>query len=252
MMALLSEIKNTIKYARSFDGKLNLDQLWFRLLSDKIYSKKEIKEKNPNLKFKISKNNENSKKIKLAQELTKNHLSKFSDILMVGITGSVAAENAKEEEDIDLFIICKHDTMWWTRLKLRMYVRLMNIPHRRFLQSEKPNDFCFNLWMEESDLRVPKLKQNQKNAVDLILVKVLFNLNNTFEKFVLENSWVKKYVANGYNKLVTSNKKLVTRKAGTGIIYKCLNYIVFVGQIIYIRLKGPIKFINLRQAFFHK
>ena len=41
-MALLTKINNTIKYAKRFGGGLNLDQLWFRLLSDKIYSKKKL------------------------------------------------------------------------------------------------------------------------------------------------------------------------------------------------------------------
>ena len=128
----------------------------------------------------------------------------------------------------------------------------MNIPHRKFGQKEKPNDFCFNLWMDESNLVVPKLKQNQKNAVDLILIKVLLNRNNIFEKLILENNWAEKYVANGYSLLAISNFQLTISKGEAGIIKRGLNYIAFVGQYLYIRLKGPVKFINLRQAFFHK
>jgi len=184
--------------------------------------------------------------------LVKKHLFKFKDILMVGVTGSVAAENAKASEDIDIFVICKKDTLWLTRLKLRLYIKLNNIPHRRYGKKEKANDFCFNLWMDEDNLLVPKLKQNQKNAVDLIMVKVLLNKNNIHKKFVLENNWVKKYVANGYNQLRITNYELRIKKTKTSIIKIAINYLAFVGQIIYIRLKGPIKFINLRQAFFHK
>ena len=170
---------------------------------------------------------------------------------MVGITGSVAAENAKKYEDIDLFIICKKDTMWWTRLGLRIYIKLINIPHRKFGQKEKPNDFCFNLWMDESDLLVPKLKQTQKNAVDLILIKVLLNRNNIFEKLILENNWASKFVATGYGELCHTRLQAGVTDFKSSIITKGLNYIAYIGQYLYIRLKGPVKFITLRQAFFH-
>ena len=251
-MTLLNDIEKTIAYAKKYGAVLSREQLWFRLLSDKKYSLGEIKEKFPISNFQFLKNYENDKKIKLAKELVKKHLFKFKDILMVGVTGSVAAENAKASEDIDIFVICKKDTLWLTRLKLRLYIKLNNIPHRRYGKKEKANDFCFNLWMDEDNLLVPKLKQNQKNAVDLIMVKVLLNKNNIHKKFVLENNWVKKYVANGYNQLRITNYELRIKKTKTSIIKIAINYLAFVGQIIYIRLKGPIKFINLRQAFFHK
>ena len=142
---------------------------------------------------------------------------------------------------------------------MRLYIKLNNIPHRRYGKKEKANDFCFNLWMDEDNLLVPKLKQNQKNAVDLIMVKVLLNKNNIYKKFIFENNWAKKYVANGYNQLRIKNYlsscgagELRIKKTKTSIIKIVINYLAFVGQIIYIRLKGPIKFINLGQAFFHK
>ncbi len=255
-MSLLNKIKKTINYANQFGGKLNLRQLQWRLLTDKKYSLNQITKIVTSYRLQVTsydKNNiENNKKIKLAKELVKYHLSKFKNIFMVGLTGSVAAENAKKNEDIDLFIICKKNTMWLTRLLLRIYIRVHNIHHRKFGQKEKPNDFCFNLWMDESNIVVPQKKQNQKNAVDIVMMKVLLNKNNIYKKFINQNDWAKKYVANGYGKLVIRNMKRETRKEKTSIIIKVLNYIAYVGQITYIRLKGPIKFINLTQAFFHK
>jgi len=250
-MSLSTAIQKTIDYSANFGGKLSLKQLHFRLLSDKIYTREQIK--NYQLRIKnYQVNTENLKKIKLARELVKKHLIKFKDILMVGITGSVAAENAKIEEDIDIFIVCKRDTLWWTRLKLRFYIKFNNIPHRKYRFKEQPNDFCFNLWMDESNLTVPKLKQNEKNAVDLILIKPIFDKNKTYEKLIEGNGWVKKYVANGYSQLKITNYELRIGENKTGIIERSLNYVAFVGQLLYIRLKGPVKFINLRQAFFHK
>jgi len=255
-MALVDKIIKTIKYARKFDGKITREQICMRLLSDKKYSKEEIDEAITNLKLKITSkknNNLNNKKIELAKDLVKNHLSKFKNILMVGVTGSVAAENARNSEDIDLFLICKKNTMWLTRLSLRIYIKVHNIPHRKFDQKERPNDFCFNLWMDENNMVVPKGKQNQKNAVDVVMMKVIYNLDNVYEKFIEQNIWVKKYVANGYLQIIDNRApRTEHREQKIDIIYKPLNYFAFIGQLLYIRLKGPVKFINLRQAFFHK
>lgn len=251
-MSLLDDISKTINYSASFGSNLSLEQLWFRLLSDKKYSLEEINGEISNLKFRNKRNKVNDEKIKLAKELVENHLSKFADILMVGITGSVAAENSRKEDDIDLFLICKKNTLWWTRLKLRIYIKVNNIAHRKYGQLEQPNDFCFNLWMDEVDLKVPLLKQSERNAVDLILMKVILDKNQIYKKLILTNDWAAKYVANGYSQLVSSKFQETSSKSETSIIVGWLNYLVFAGQLVYIRLKGPIKFINLRQAFFHK
>jgi len=254
MMSLLNLITKTIKYANRFGGKLDINQLYFRLLTSKKYSLKEVKKivKENQIILNRLVNKESNNKILLAKKLLINHLSKFNDILFLGITGSTAAENAKAKEDIDFFIICKADSLWWNRLKLRLYIKGNNIPHRRYGQKEIANDFCFNLWMDETNIVVPKLKQNQKNAVDLIMMKVLLNKNNIYEKLILKNRWAEKYVANGYNQLKVKNFKLRDYKQKSSIINIVLNYMAYFGQILYIRLKGPIKFINLRQAFFHK
>lgn len=260
-MSLLNAINETIRYATYFGGNLDLEQLCFRLLSNKRYQVKEIENEvlKNEIKLRRSKHKENSKKIKIAKALLVDHLSKFEDILMVGITGSVAAENAKNDEDIDLCLICKSNRLWLTRLKLRLYIKLNHIPHRRYGQLEHPNDFCFNLWFEENNLTVPKLKQNQKNAVDLIMMKVILNKNDVYTKFISNNRWAEKYVANGYNQLRIKNyhsrrgvSVLRTMNGKSSIIDTLINYVAFLGQLAYIRLKGPVKFISLTQAFFHK
>ena len=84
-MTLLNNIEKTIAYAKKYGAVLSREQLWFRLLSDKKYSLEVIKISD--IRYN---NNENNKKIKLAKSLVKKHLLKFRDILMVGVTGSVA------------------------------------------------------------------------------------------------------------------------------------------------------------------
>jgi len=253
-MTLLDKINKTIDYARSFDGQLTFDQLYFRLLSSKQYQQKQIRELVEKQSIELAKNKsqEYLLKMELATKLVDDHLKKFNNILMVAVTGSTAAENATCEEDVDLFIICKPGTMWLTRLRLRLYIWYKGIPHRQYGQREKRNDFCFNLWIDQSDMEIFKEKQNQKNAVDLIMMKPVLNRNNAYEEFIYKNKWAKKFVANGYNQLQVKNQKLQVKSQKPSIIIRCLNWVAFLGQLTYIRLKGPIRFISPTQAFFHK
>jgi len=249
-MDVFESIERTIKYSRKYGGQLTGKQLFERLIGNKVYLRGEM----PNVKFPISnkKNIYLEEKIEKVMELTKLIEKKFKDILFLGITGSVAAEYPKKNDDIDLIIITKADRLWLTRLKLRFFITTNKIPHRRFGKKEKKDDFCFNLWLDEKSLRLKKEKQKLKNAVDLILVKPLINRNKTYEKFILANSWAKKYVATGYYNLVDRSSIVDRRKKiKENLIDKMINWVVFWPQFWY--MKGRIKKekVGLHEAFFH-
>ena len=71
---------------------------------------------------------ESDRKLKIVGILAKNHLVYFPTIIFLGVTGSVAARNARQGEDIDLLLVCKTGTMWLTRLELWLYLKLRHIP----------------------------------------------------------------------------------------------------------------------------
>jgi hypothetical protein len=251
---LSRSIVNTISYAERYGGRLTEDQLYFRLLSREKYGRKEVKKNLEKLGIKFPKkvsNRESILKLELARELVSKHLVKFPSIIFSGITGSVAARNAKKNEDIDLILVCKEGTMWITRFKLWLYIKLKHIPHRKYGQKEGRDEFCFNLWLEEDEVKMPLLKQNQKNAVDLILTEPILDRGGVYQKIISKNSWVKKYVVNGYLKRLGQYKKPIGGEKA-GVVTKFLNEVAFWGQIIFIRLKGPISFIDKHRAFFHE
>ncbi|MFA6007241.1 MAG: nucleotidyltransferase domain-containing protein [Candidatus Shapirobacteria bacterium] len=235
------------KYALKYGQKLDSTQLFLRLISGKVYSEKTIKKYGE----KRVKNLINERKIELAEELVKKHLIKIKGIEMVGITGSVAAEAAKKNEDIDLLIITKADELWWNRLYLRIYVLINQIPHRVFGKKEKENEFCFNLWLDENALEIPKSKRNLKNAMDLIMMKVIFDKDNSYQRFLAANKWVKEYLATGYE-YRKNGKKPKFQKQNKSEIKKIINRILFWGQYLYMRTKSKKILVNLGQAFFHE
>lgn len=247
-------IERTKLYALKYGQKLNLEQLYLRLISPKVFTKKAVIDFGERILI----NKENIKKLNLAKKFTENTLNKFEGILMVGVTGSVAAESAKENEDIDLLIVTKANELWWWRLYLRIYVFWNKIPHRKFKQKEKANDFCFNLWLDENNLLIPKNKQNLKNATDLIMMKVILNKNDSYQKFLKANKWTKKYLATGYEERRKNKTPLIPLDEGgqkfllINYIKKIINSFLFGGQYGFMSLKGKKLRVSLGQAFFHE
>jgi hypothetical protein len=257
-MSILVSIEKTIKYSKRFGGKLTDKQLFERLIDSKIYKKNELRktvQKLPRIKkelINLEQNKIKEKKIEKTKELAKKITFKFKDILFLGITGSIAADYPKKNDDIDIVLITKINKLWITRLKLRFFIIISKIPHRKFGKKEKKDEFCFNLWLDEGNLLLPKNKQNLRSAMDLILMKVIVNNNKTYEKFVVGNSWAKKYVATGYNKKISGIKfGEYDLKIKENLVDRMVNWLVFWPQFWYMKKRIKNEKIGLNEAFFH-
>jgi predicted nucleotidyltransferase len=248
--SLRQAILKTIRYGRRFGVEYTEREVMERLISDKIFSLK--------VKSQKSKSQTVENKMKLAIRLAKEIGGRFGDILFIGVTGSVAAGYPPENSDIDLMVVTRKNTLWLTRLLLRFWVWQKGIPHRKYGKPELENEFCFNLWLEEDSLKLPKNRQNLKNAMDLILMKTILNRNNTYEKLVMENDWARFFVANGYERI---KSKVKSSPKGTSLwaqkskesswLKKIINWTVFWPQWWYMKRKVGRGIIDRKRAFFH-
>jgi len=260
-MSVRRAIKKTIEYAQNFGSHINIDEIKKRLISKKIYSESLLENEILKLSWQNKKNKWKKIKVIKAKKLAFLIKNKFSDILFLGISGSVASGHPKKEDDIDILVITKSYTLWKNRFFLRWWIFKNRIPHRSFGGVEVKDQFCFNLWLDEHHLKIPKERQNLRNAMDLILLKPLINKNYTYEKFILENKWVKRYVATGYSKKVSDlpagqasaryqmSDKTKTKKKILNQISNCL---YFWPQYWYMKPKITKEKIGLHWAFFHK
>lgn len=255
MDQLKKAVLRTIKYGKKYGVEYGVRDIERRLISKRIYSEKEIAVKlseEKRLKVDSKKRNVLINKVNKAIKLGKILEREFPDILMVGITGSVAAEYPKDNEDIDLMIISKENSLWINRLGVKIWAKIMRIPQRSYGDKEQKNDFCFNLWLEEDSLKLPNKRQNLKNAMDLILMKPVVNKNQIYERFIKENGWAKKYVATGYNRIVSNFRfQISNEKLKDFGIKRLINQIVFWLQYLYMRKKLTEETVGLRRAFFH-
>ena len=257
-MNILNSIKKTIKYGEKYGGKLTKNQLFIRLIGNTIYSEDEINkiiEKNDAVKKKIvseKKNTRKENKIKKAKILSSRISKKFKDVLFIGITGSTAADYPKKNDDIDIMIITKNNKLWVTRFRIKIFIILNKIPHRKFGKKENKDDFCFNLWLDEKSIGLKKEKQNLKNAIDILLIKPLFNKNNIYEKFLLSNTWVKRYTATGYNEKTKKITNVVLKEIRDIYLWKLINLIIFFVQFLYMKKRIKNETVGIHEAFFHR
>jgi len=186
-MSLKDDIIKTIEYAKSYGCILDKRQIYERLIGKTIY----------NLNPSPARSRGNLP-LKKGEQLAEMLGKRFKNILFIGVTGSVAAGFPKKNDDIDLFIITKKDTLWTTRFWVRIFVYSKKIPHRKFGRTEQKDEFCFNMWLDESALDLPKNRQNLRNAVDMVLMKKVYDKNSTYLKFLKANKWAKNFVATPY------------------------------------------------------
>ncbi len=208
MGSLQSSVALTKKYAAYFHGHLSDADLHRWLISGKTYPIKTLKALFPQ-KQKIQPNNSEARKFILARKVAR-LLSYLPTISTIAITGSLAVNNSKPKDDIDLMIITRSDTLWLTRL---LVVPLVGLLFKRRLpkyqisnnKSQIADAVCLNLWLDESALAVPASKRNLYTAHEVLQALAIYDRDGTYFRFIKANSWTKKYLANAY-KIALSSK----------------------------------------------
>lgn len=133
------------------------------------------------------------KKLTIAKRIA-SVLQFIPTVKLIGVSGSVAMDNAKKEDDIDLFIITSAKTIWFTRLLTTLAVELFS-SRRRPGDKNVSDKICLNMFIDERFLSIPK--KNLYTAHEVCQLKVLYEKDNTYSKFLVANKWVKKYLPNG-------------------------------------------------------
>lgn len=116
-------------------------------------------------------------------------LEKSDTILFVGISGSVSMMNAADQDDIDLFIITRKNRLWTARLYAVIVALVMGIKRKRNVKIAK-DSACLNLFFDEQELQVPKRKQTEYVAHEVLQLKPVVNKEQVYERFLQANTWV--------------------------------------------------------------
>jgi len=187
------------------------------------------------------------RKNKIASQKIKT-ISFLPTIKMIAITGSLAAQNSKESDDIDLLIITKCGYVWLTRLFSTLLLEVFG-GRRRPADQDITDKICLNMYLDETSLAIPKKGQTLYVAREIAQMKVIYNHSNTYEKFLSQNLWIKNLLPNAlvYEKSKIDYKKSQNKKFNTNLIEK----LVYRAQIKIMKNKITTEIVEPKQIRFH-
>lgn len=209
----------------------------------------------------VAKQQANRTKLGMARKAVK-ILSFIPSIKLVGISGALSMENAKKEDDIDLFILTSADTLWITRLFSLVLLRFFDISVRRFGEKDLKNKLCLNLWIDEKNLSFLQRK-DVYTAHEILQIKVLYDREDSYGKFLTANSWVGEFFPKGFE---SRTKDLGLRAKAKGkrfdrmdlLLYgfiafalRIFNSPAYALQNFYMSSKKTKEIVGIGNAFFH-
>lgn len=261
MKILEQAILKTILYSDIFNFPLTTKEIYTRLISVKV-SPKQVEqvlqslikknkiEQTDNLFYlkgrkKISALRKKrqriaKKKWRQAEKLAKT-LAFIPTIIGIFATGTLAVSNTESQDDIDLMIITRDNTLWTTRLFITPILDLLG--KRRKPDSGEISDLlCLNIYLTPKSFRLPKSRRNIYTAYELLQIKPIINKNQSYEQLLSSNSWILDFFPNS---AIPTSAKTHSQTLNP------LEKISFALQKKYMQRKITNESITRGSAFFH-
>lgn len=146
------------------------------------------------------------KKLHKAKHVAK-YIAMIPSVIFVGVSGNVAASNADKLDDIDFFIITKKGTLWITRLFAILVLEILGVRRRRN-QQQIADTICVNMLVDEKGIAFSPDRQDLFTAYEVVLLKPLFEKNNSYHKFIKANAWVGKFMPNAIDTKILRYKDI--------------------------------------------
>lgn len=122
-------------------------------------------------------------------------LSLFPQILLLALSGSVAMNQAKKDDDIDLFIIAERKRIWTARIICLVTASMLGLRRKRGVVVAK-DKICLNLFIDATDMIIPLDKQTEYVAHEVLQMKPLIDKKNTYARFLEKNRWIGRFFPN--------------------------------------------------------
>lgn len=213
MKPLPKAVLCTLAYADIFDYPLKEKEIWRFLISTKKESPVSVKKtllKLPQVSQKEDyfflrarkdlvalrrkRARLGKKKLKIASKMA-SWLKLVPFIKLVALTGALAMENSQKDDDIDFLIITSKNRLWLTRLLTVLLIELVG-SRRRPGDKKFEDKVCLNMFLAESHLALPKKERDLFSAHEVCQMKLLWEKDNTYQKFLKANQWVRRYLPN--------------------------------------------------------
>lgn len=283
MELLQKAILQTLIYADIFDYPLVSQELYRFLITDEALSYSYFRKAlsrivanderiNTNKGFYFLKGREKTVKLREKRKLGSEDKEKIAGrvadwfklipwVKIIGITGALAMENADEGDDVDLLIVTTRNRLWLTRFFLILLTELTGVRRRPQDKSASwRNKICLNIFLDEDHLEMPRKQRNIYIAHEVCQVKLLWERNSTYQKFLWENRWVSKFLPNFLDTKILRYKDIKIKKQKSlsivmsrylNIFLNFLEKVVYKIQLSYMRSRKTSEKTEQYRAFFH-
>jgi len=181
----------------------------------------------------------------LLAKKTAKTLEKIPWIAFIGITGSLAVENCREEDDIDLIIVTKKNRLWIVRFLIIILGGILGIKRRKQGDTIFKDKICFNLFLDEESLKIEKI--NYLISRELLQIKLLFDSGRVSDRIISDNPQVLSFFPN----YPENTENITNYTEDNNVFLDLINKILFKLQYWYMRSKITNEKVCLHQAFFH-
>ncbi|RJR14779.1 hypothetical protein C4579_04130 [Candidatus Microgenomates bacterium] len=259
------QILKTVIYADIHDFALKKNELWQYLIGrhikyttftselERLVRSKQLHQVSEYYSLSKRKNLISYRRRLVKSQTTKLHLAHqaahvltyIPTLWYVGVSGSLAIENARMDDDIDLFLICAPHTVWITRLLCVLLLEFFG--NRRTARSRNAQDLlCANMFMDASLLKLPKKEQDLYSAHEIAQVKTLFSKHGSYERFLQANSWVRTFLPHTY---IPTQR--IDKLQPAPLWRTFLNAVLFYAQKRYMRARLTTEIVEPNQIRFH-
>lgn len=150
-----------------------------------------------------------------------NFVKYIKTVKLVGISGSLAMNNADADDDIDLFIIARKGTAWTTRVMSVALAEAMGMRRRPevFYGRDK---LCLNMFVDEAHMGVPEEERDLFSAHEVVQMVPIYEKDGTYKRFLRANLWVNDFLPNScvINYATTTTENIEDRVMNSsGVIY---------------------------------
>lgn len=205
-----------------------------------------LKGKNTLVKKRLERERYSKHKLTIAKKASR-ILRQIPYIKFVGITGSLAMNNAGKDSDIDLIIITSQNRLWTTRLIAYFYLLLNGIKVRKPRDKNENDKLCLNMWIDETKLGWNKRDRNVYAAHEISQIVPLIDKDEMYRKLIQTNHWIFFYWPNA----LVQPTRIKTKKAGHIKKAGALENILYRLQSIYMAKKITNENVGLHIALFH-
>lgn len=146
-------------------------------------------------------------------------------IKLIGVSGALAVNNAKKDDDIDFFIVTSEGLLWTTRFLILVILFI-------FGKKRNPNDLdvkdkiCVNMLVDQAHLSLSKKDQDIFSAHEVVQMKPMYEKEQIYTRFLYANNWIRKYLPNTPIPIISQQLVInYNKKNSTYIISQLLNYL---------------------------